>query len=481
MATAGDLVVNLGLNAKPFTAGLNQANGGMTKFASSATTLLNPITAAFTAIAASAAAAGLSMYGIGQRIETLAGIADKAKQTGLSGEFIQQLGFAAEQSGISVDSLLGGIDKMQISLGKAELHTEETAKAFDQIGLSAADLAAMAPEDQFLTIADAIAKLPTASEKAAATIAIFGKSASEMVPLLMEGEKGIRSLVAEAKNLKIGISDEDLKSIATADDAMQRMKSSLSTVISNIAVGMAPLFESISNTVTSITPQVSEIARAIATGLADAMGKAVKIFNEDLLPGIKEFLTVSGDLLSKWSQMPDKFEFVGKLFTAVFDVAIEYIKVYWSIMLDDMIAATADAAGKMLNMLNPKTGFNAVSDWLTGQQADKIDPKNETAKLDAAQGRLDALIKQLQTGIAPAGEPVPGLGAAAGGPAIIVQPPQPAGPAPGSPADIFRRFGGTFTPPGGKDPNVTATEKQTAALLSGLKPPSLPLAVVSSF
>lgn len=476
MAVAGDLVVNLGLNAKPFSAGLNKAQGGMTDFAASATTLLNPVTAAFAAIAASAAAAGLSIYGIAQRIETLAGIADKAKQTGLSGEFIQQLGFAADQSGVHVDTLLNGLEKMTITLGKAELHTEETAKAFEQIGLEATALADLSPEDQFLAIAEAIAQLPTVAEKAAATIAIFGKSTAEMGPLLGEGTKGIRALMAEAKNLHIGISEEDLASIATADDAIQRMKSTLSTVVSNIAVGMAPLFEAMSNTITEITPKISEIARAIATGLADAIGKAVKIFNEELMPGIKEFLTVSGELLTKWAGMQDKFQFVGDILKAVFDVAIEYIKVYWSIMLDDLIASTADAAGKMLNMLNPKTGLNAVSDWLTGQEAAKIDPNNETAALDAAQARLSDLITRLQTGQGPAAAaPPPGMANAA--PASPIKP-QGAMP-PSASSGTAIRFGGGLTLPGGKDPNVKATEKQTADLIKGLKPQ--PFTMVPSF
>lgn len=492
MAVAGDLVVNLGLNAKPFSAGLNKAQGGMTSFASSATSLLNPITIAFAAIAASAAATGLSLFGIAQRIESLAAIADKAKQTGLSGEFIQQLGFAADQSGVHVDTLLNGLEKMTITLGKAELHTEETAKAFEQIGLEATVLADLSPEDQFLAIAEAIAKLPSVAEKAAATIAIFGKSTAEMGPLLGEGTKGIRALMAEAKGLKIGISEDDLASIATADDAIQRMKSTLSTVVSNIAVGMAPLFESMSNTITEITPKISEIARAISTGLADAIGKAVTLFNSDLLPGLKEFLTVSGDLLTKWSGMQDKFQFVGDILKAVFDVAIEYIKVYWSIMLDDLIAATAKAAGEMLNMLNPKTGFDAVADWLTGQNAEKLDPKNETAALDAAQGRLSDLIKQLQTGEIPraaASNAPQGIDAAsppvaAATPGITnasppVKPPSGWSMSGQQLGGIAGMMSGGVRPVGGKDPNVTATEKQTADLIRGLKP--APLSMVPEF
>lgn len=473
-----DLVVNLAGNNAKLKKSLVEGKSSLTDFSTAATTLLNPVGIAFAGIAASAAAAGLSMYGIGERIETLAKVVDKANQTGLSAKFIQDLGFAADQSGVPVENFLDSLKDMTNNLGKAELAGEKTATNFEQIGLNIQDLKLLRPEDQFLAIADAISKLPSVAEKAAAGSAIFGESAVKMVPLLSQGEEGIRSLMAEADKLKISISDEDLQSIATADNAMQRMKSSLSSVISKIAVGMAPLFESISNTVTTITPQIGEIAKAMSSGLADAINIAVKLFNDDLLPGIRAFLTTSGDLLTKWSEMPDKFSFAGEIIQAVFDVAFEYIKVYWSIMLDDMIAATADAAMKMLNMLNPKTGFNAVADWLLGQDTAKADPKNELAALEAAQARLDALVTRLQTG----GElqpPDSGVKQPAVNNVPAIQPAAATGPI--SAAGVFMGGGGAVAP-GGKDPNVKATEEQTAALLEGLRRTNqFPVSVVPSF
>jgi hypothetical protein len=368
MANAGDLVVRLGLNSNPLTAGLAKASHGVKGFADSASTWLNPVTATFTGMAAAAAATGLSIFGISQRIETLAAVVDKANQTGLSAEFIQQLGFAADQSGISVDGLLGGLDKMTVSLGKAELNSEETAKNLEQIGLSSEKLSGLKPEDQFLAIADAIAKLPTVAEKAAATVAIFGKSASEMAPLLGEGEKGIRSLMEEAKNLKIGISTEDLQSIAKADDAMARMKSSLSSVVSNIAVSLAPVFEQISNSLTAILPQIADMARSLSGVLAEAMKTVGDMVDAEVIPKLKEFLTVSADLLAKWSAMPEKWEFLGEIIAAAISMAVENIKADWREMLEDMLKATAEKAKTLMGMLNPTTYTSSALDYLSSAE-----------------------------------------------------------------------------------------------------------------
>lgn len=460
MANAGDLVVRLGLNSNPLTEGLAKASTGVKGFAESATTWLNPVTAVFTSMAAAAAATGLSIYGIAQRIESLAGVVDKANQTGLSAEFIQQLGFAADQSGVSVDGLLGGLAKMTIELGKTQLNSEETSNNLKQIGLEASSLADMKPEDQFLAIADAIAKLPTAAEKAAATVAIFGRSTSEMIPLLGEGEKGIRALMEEAKNLKIGISTEDLQSIAKADDAMARMKSSLSSVVSNIAVSLAPVFEQISNSLTEILPQIADMARSLSGVLAEAMKTVGDMVDSDVIPKLKEFLTVSADLLAKWSAMPEKWKFLGEIIAAAISLAVETIKADWRDMLDDMLKATAEKAKTLMGMLDPTTYSNAALDYLSSaENADYSGGVGAGAESSQAKAerRFENLMRQLN-GEAPIAGPDPKK----------MRPDRPQETPDALAAKLQAAMAGG-TAPGGKDPNVAATEKQTSKLLDALK------------
>lgn len=460
MANAGDLVVRLGLNSNPLTEGLAKASTGVKGFADSASTWLNPVTATFTGMAAAAAATGLSIFGISQRIETLAGVVDKANQTGLSAEFIQQLGFAADQSGVSVDGLLGGLAKMTIELGKTQLNSEETSNNLKQIGLEASSLADMKPEDQFLAIADAISKLPTAAEKAAATVAIFGRSTSEMIPLLGEGEKGIRALMEEAKNLKIGISTEDLQSIAKADDAMARMKSSLSSVVSNIAVSLAPVFEQISNSLTEILPQIAEMARSLSGVLAEAMKTVGDMVDSDVIPKLKEFLTVSADLLAKWSAMPEKWKFLGEIIAAAISLAVETIKADWRDMLDDMLKATAEKAKTLMGMLDPTTYSNAALDYLSSaENADYSGGVGAGAESSQAKAerKFENLMRQLN-GEAPIAGPDPKK----------MRPDRPQETPDALAAKLQAAMAGG-TAPGGKDPNVAATEKQTNKLLDALK------------
>jgi hypothetical protein len=119
MAGLGDLVVNLSANTQKFDKNISKSQGGLKAFATSAMSALNPVTAAFTAMAAGAVGVGAAVWGLTSRIGTLAGVADKAAQTGLSGAFLQQLEYAADQSGVSAETLTGGIKKLTVMIGKA--------------------------------------------------------------------------------------------------------------------------------------------------------------------------------------------------------------------------------------------------------------------------------------------------------------------------------------------------------------------------
>jgi hypothetical protein len=459
MANAGDLVVRLGLNSNPLTKGLAEASTGVKGFAESATTWLNPVTAVFTGMAAAAAATGLSIYGIAQRIESLAGVVDKANQTGLSAKFIQELGFAAEQSGVPIDSLFDSLKDMTTKIGEASLATDATATSLEQIGLNIEDLKTLKPEGQFLAIADAISKLPTVAEKSAAGIAIFGESAVKMVPMLSQGEDGIRSLMEEAKNLKIGISTEDLQSIAKADNAMARMKASLSSVVSNVAVGLAPVFEQISNSLTSILPQIAEIARSLSDVLAEAMKTVGDMVDTDVIPKLKEFLTISADLLAKWSAMPEKWKFLGEVIAAAISLAVETIKADWRDMLDDMLKVTAEKAKTLMSMLNPTTYSNAALDYLSGGQDAEYSARSTSgiySPLGKAERKFNNLMRQLN-GEAPIPDPVAttGQNATTATPDRLQQ-------------ELISALNGNG-PASGNDANVKATEKQTDKLVDALK------------
>lgn len=293
-----DLVVNLAGNNSKLKSKISESKGGLKSFASSAAGFLNPVTAGLTAIAGAAIGAGVAIYGLQTRIAGLAQIADQATQTGLSGAFIQRLGYAADQSGVSVETLMGGIKKLTIAIGKGD------DKPFAALGISLSEMKALNPEQQFLRVAAAISKLPTAAERAAAAVKIFGKSGIDMTGLFADGMSGLNALMADAEKLGIGISAEGLAKAAAADDAIQRMKASFGALLDQITVGVAPAFT------------------LVATAIADLIPPVTKFFD-------------------RFNEMDDKVEYIGRLFNAGMAVVFEEIRQNWDSMLDQMAASTA--------------------------------------------------------------------------------------------------------------------------------------------
>lgn len=124
-------------------------------------------------IAASAVAASVV-----KAISTGAEIGDLAERYGIGTTAIQQLSYAAKQSGTDLDTLVAGIRNMQKGLGGGTLGDELKA-----LGISMQTIRGLAPEKQFEIIGDAIGSLPDPAQRTAMAMKIFGKAGAELIPL----------------------------------------------------------------------------------------------------------------------------------------------------------------------------------------------------------------------------------------------------------------------------------------------------------
>lgn len=165
--------------------------------------------------------------------KTADGMGDLAARTGISVEALQGFQFAASLSG--VENLQGALQKVSVAIGKAA----ESGKtdAFAGIGVDFESLRALAPEDQFRAIASAIAALPSEAEKAAASVALFGKSGVELLPLFAEN---LTAVEERAKRLGIVLSRDQVSSIQDMNDALDTVKATFGGIIGQVTANLAP-------------------------------------------------------------------------------------------------------------------------------------------------------------------------------------------------------------------------------------------------
>lgn len=209
--------------------GLRAAQKRLRNFGRSVTGIGTSLALAGTALAAPFAAATKIFSDTGDQLNKM------SARTGIAVESLSALKFAAEQSGATLEQFEPAIRGMARAIFNLERGSADAVDAFDKLNLSFDDMNGLSPERQFLMIAEAIADLTDPTERAAVAMRVFGRSGTQILPLLGD----INALVAEAERLGIVLSTEDAQAAADFADAMNRLKSQLRVVFFQIgsAVG----------------------------------------------------------------------------------------------------------------------------------------------------------------------------------------------------------------------------------------------------
>jgi hypothetical protein len=149
--------------------------------------------------------------------ESASAIHDMGERLGISAEAVQGFKFAAEQAGSSLDAVGSAITKMNKNLAEGN---QSTVGALKEAGLSFEAIRSMKPEDAFLTITDAIAKMPDPMERSDVTLKLFGKSAAELLPAITEG---FRAAADGAQKM----SNDTVNALERAEDAWTKLRNSV--------------------------------------------------------------------------------------------------------------------------------------------------------------------------------------------------------------------------------------------------------------
>ncbi len=151
-----------------------------------------------------------------------------AQKTGVSVESLSALEYAAKLSGASIGSVAIGMKTLAKNATDASTGIGEAKDTFNKLGVSVvgANGKLKSVDRLILEVSDAMGKLETATEKSAAAQRIFGKSGTDLLPMLNKGADGIKEMTDEAERLGIVVSTDFAKSAEEANDALERLDSS---------------------------------------------------------------------------------------------------------------------------------------------------------------------------------------------------------------------------------------------------------------
>jgi hypothetical protein len=114
-------------------------------------------------------------------------------KTGIAASSLIGLGNAAKLADVDQGTLAKGLTKLSVNLVKAAEGNDALAQKFQALGVSVkgADGQVVPADKALKQIADRFADLPDGAQKAAAAVALFGKSGADLIPLLNEGSASV--------------------------------------------------------------------------------------------------------------------------------------------------------------------------------------------------------------------------------------------------------------------------------------------------
>jgi len=300
MATVG-LGFQLSANATQMSAGINagvvelQKLGYAAKRTQQDVSTLKTIELSRVFISAIQSVAGSFTSFVAGAASAVASVDDLSKRTGVSVQTLQAYQFAAEQSGVSVETFGKGIQKLGINLGEAQTGNKSAIKSFADLGLSVEELTRLSPEQAFEKVAAAISQLPNPAQQAAAAVGLFGKSGAELVPVFQEGAGFLAQMRAEAERLQLVLSKEQVQGLATLDDSISKVSASFKSLQARIVAELAPSLVRASEAAAQFFADISVEdlvlrAEAAVTQLADAFAALSPVLEFVVKNPLKSFV-----------------------------------------------------------------------------------------------------------------------------------------------------------------------------------------------
>ena len=163
-------------------------------------------------------------------------------QTGQSTQQLQEFAYASELIDVSVDTLQGSLTKLTNNMQDTMNGTGNAKASFEALGVSVtnADGSMRSANDVFYETIDALGQVKNETERDAMSMDIFGRSAQDLNPLIIQGSKTLKAYADEAHNMGYVLDDEALSALGAVDDAYQRLQKTQEGVKNQLAVEFAP-------------------------------------------------------------------------------------------------------------------------------------------------------------------------------------------------------------------------------------------------
>jgi phage-related protein len=264
--------------------------------------------ASIVAVAAAAVAAVGLMTGLAINTADVGSrFADLSVQTGISAERLQEMNYAGEILGVSLETITGAQARLIRSMASAADQTQtfnekiteanesrwdkledadvvlgDMAAGFKTLGVAVTDSSGnlRSAQDVFAEAIDALGQISNPAERDALAMSIFGKSAQELNPIIKAGSKELGKLADEAHRMGAVMSEEDVAAADEFGDKLAGLKAGFSGVVAQIGLAFIPGLSGIADQAKGYLQELVSIVQGsggdvgqIAAGIGGLLGK----------------------------------------------------------------------------------------------------------------------------------------------------------------------------------------------------------------
>lgn len=157
-------------------------------------------------------------------------VADQVDRSGISAEQFQRLGYAAQQSGVSISVLAKATRQLRVDMAEAAAGTGKKVEMFKALGISMEQLRSGDASAVFLAISQAMSGSADDSERLLILTTMFGdKIGNDIMPLLNDFQK----LQKDIANAPV-VDEKTLKLIGDYNDGMDRLNAKMKVLVAHI-------------------------------------------------------------------------------------------------------------------------------------------------------------------------------------------------------------------------------------------------------
>lgn len=332
-------------------------------------------------------------------VSGMAQIGKTATYLGVTTDALQELRYAADKSGVSIDGLEDGLKELQIRAGDALAGSGDAFEAFRKVGVKPTDALGhiREPLELLTEVADKLKDLPTQADRLRVADAMFGDEGSKMLIMLQNGSQGLKKLREEAKVMGRVLGRESVDQAERLTKSLHRLKSaSLSsaqsmsvwsfTPLAKVSDGLSSLMENLNKF--EFSKSTSEMVKTGFLGsLALAAAKATQALIP-LWPAIKKITMATGKMALRgtgiggillllhdvWSMFNGANSVAGGLSAGIDKNLNQAIK---GIVAFAEAASSALSKGFSQAFTSINKEFAQFSDWLTHGLAQLVNKANE--------------------------------------------------------------------------------------------------------